>query len=315
MSAVAASGTPAADPLPARRRANTELRLLVLAIAITLSAYGLAGLAQTGTLPTGMVAYGGATCALGLAAHIVSRRMAAGADPLLLPTAFVLNGIGLVMVGRLDFAEGTSQAAAQTSWTIVAIAIFAATLVLVRDYRVLDRYRYLIGIAALAFLLMPLLPVVGATVNGARIWLRIGGLSFQPGEVGKLGLVIFFASYLADKGALLTVATNRLGPFMVPPARAFGPVLAVWGVSLSVLVFQKDLGLSLLIFGIFVAMLYVGTGRFTYVLAGMTLFGAGAYTAWTIFDHVQSRIATWLDPWSVYQDAGYQLSQSLFALG
>jgi cell division protein FtsW (lipid II flippase) len=178
----------------------------------------------------------------------------------------------------------------------------------------LDDYRYLVGIGALVFLLLPLVPGIGKEVNGARIWLRLGGLSFQPGEVAKLGLVAFFASYLAEKRALLTVATNRLGPLMVPPARAFGPILAVWGVSLSVLVFQKDLGLSLLVFGIFVAMLYVATARLTYVLLGLALFSAGAYAAWTIFSHVQSRISTWLDPWSVYESAGYQVAQSLFAM-
>ncbi|MDQ3709963.1 MAG: FtsW/RodA/SpoVE family cell cycle protein [Actinomycetota bacterium] len=311
MSAIAA---PLPAPADARRRANSELSLLILALLVTLGAYTLVGLAQTGVVPAGLAAYGGAMAALGAAAHLASRRLASGADPVLLPLAFLLNGLGLVMVRRLDFAEQTSQAPAQTIWTVVAIVVFIVTLAVVRDHRMLDDYRYLVGIGALVFLLLPLVPGIGKEVNGARIWLGLGGLSFQPGEVAKLGLVVFFASYLAEKRALLTVATNRLGPLMVPPARAFGPILAVWGVSLSVLVFQKDLGLSLLIFGIFVAMLYVATARLTYVLLGLALFSAGAYAAWTIFSHVQSRISTWLDPWSVYESAGYQVAQSLFAM-
>ncbi len=311
MSAIAA---PVTAPADARRKANAELGLLILALLVTLGAYTLVGLAQTGVVPAGLATYGGAMAALGAAAHLASRRLASGADPVLLPLAFLLNGLGLVMVRRLDFAEQTSQAPAQTIWTVVAIVVFIVTLAVVRDHRMLDDYRYLVGIGALVFLLLPLVPGIGKEVNGARIWLGLGGLSFQPGEVAKLGLVAFFASYLAEKRALLTVATNRLGPLMVPPARAFGPILAVWGVSLSVLVFQKDLGLSLLVFGIFVAMLYVATARLTYVLLGLALFSAGAYAAWTIFSHVQSRISTWLDPWSVYESAGYQVAQSLFAM-
>lgn len=304
-----------AAPPDARRRANTELSLLVLGVLIILCAYALVGLAQTDAIPTGLATYGGAMAALALAAHLASRRLAPGADPLILPLGFLLNGLGLVMVRRLDFAQDLSRAPAQTVWTVVAVGAFVATLLLLRDHAVLDHYRYLLGAAALVFLLMPLLPLVGREVNGARIWLRFAGLSFQPGEIAKLGLVAFFASYLAEKRALLTVATNRLGPFMVPPARAFGPILAVWAVSLSVLVFQKDLGLSLLVFGIFVLMIYVGTGRPTYVVAGVGLFAAGAFAAWTAFSHVAARVGTWLDPWAEYESAGYQVAQSLFAMG
>jgi cell division protein FtsW (lipid II flippase) len=304
-----------AAPADARRRSNTELGLLVLGVLIIVCAYALVGLAQTDAIPTGVATYGGAMAALALAAHVASRRLAPGADPVILPLAFLLNGLGLVMVRRLDFAQDLSRAPAQTMWTVVAVAAFVATLVVLRDHTVLDRYRYLIGITALMFLLMPLLPLVGREVNGARIWLRFAGLSFQPGEIAKLGLVAFFASYLSEKRALLTVATNRLGPFMVPPARAFGPILAVWAVSLSVLIFQKDLGLSLLVFGIFVIMLYVGTGRPAYAVAGTGLFAAGAFAAWTVFSHVAARVGTWLDPWAEYETAGYQVAQSLFAMG
>ncbi|CAN5395413.1 FtsW/RodA/SpoVE family cell cycle protein [soil metagenome] len=305
-----------------RRRANTELALLILAIIITLSAYTLVGLSQSPVIPSGLLAYGGVLSALAAAAHIVIRRMAPGADPLLLPTAFLLNGIGLAMVRRIDFAlrsrDGALELAPlQTIWTIVGIALFCGTLLLLRDHAVLDRYRYLIGLGALVLLMLPLLPVLGTDFGrGARIWVRIpGGFSLQPGEFAKIGLVIFFASYLAEKRALLSAATSRLGPLHVPPARAFGPVALAWVISLGVLVFQNDLGLSLLIFGIFVAMLYMATGRLAYVALAGVLFASGAFAAWRLFSHVQTRVSIWLDPFADVQGVGFQLVQSLFAFG
>lgn len=304
-----------------RRRANTELGLLILAVIVAVSAYAIVGLSQEPVLPVGMAGYGGVLAVLAVGAHIVTRRFAGGADPLLLPLAFLLNGLGLVMVRRIDFALAgrdpapSPLAPAQTVWTVVAVVGFVAILIFLRDYRVLDRYRYLIGLAALVALLLPLLPVIGREVNGARLWLRVAGFTFQPGELAKLGIVSFFASYLADKRQLLSVATNRVGPFMVPPARAFGPVLAAWAVSLAVLVFEKDLGLSLLFFGIFVVMLYVATSRPAYVVVAGLLFALGAASAYATFAHVQTRISIWLDVWSMANDEGYQLAQSLFALG
>jgi cell division protein FtsW (lipid II flippase) len=310
-----------APPVDARRRAHTELGLLVLALLVSLTAYALLGLSQEPVLPSGLAGYGGALAAMAIAAHVVVRKTARGADPLLLPLAFLLNGMGLVMVRRIDFAllaadaDASSLAPAQLSWTTVAIVGFCATLILLKDHELLDRYRYLIGLAALVLLLLPLLPVIGTEVNGARLWLRIAGLSFQPGELAKIGLVAFFAGYLAEKRAIMSVATNRIGPFMVPPARAFGPVLVAWAVSLSILIFQRDLGLSLLFFGIFIVLLYVATGRVTYVIAGAALFATGAFFAWTTFSHVQRRVDIWLHLWDNVEDAGFQLAQSLFALG
>jgi cell division protein FtsW (lipid II flippase) len=309
-------------PVDARTRANTELALLVLAVLIVLAAYSLVGLAADAVLPAGLAPYGGAMAALAAAAHLVRRRLAPHADPLLLPLGFLLNGLGLVMVRRIDFLYAlrpdppSPLAPAQTVWTVVGIAAFCATLVAIRNARVLDRYRYLLGVAALVALLLPLLPVIGREINGSQLWLRVAGFSFQPGEAAKLGLVAFFASYLAEKRQLLAVATNRVGPFLVPPARAFGPVVAIWVVSLGVLVFEKDLGLSLLVFGTFVAMLYVATSRLAYAFGGGLLFAAGAAAAWALFTHVQQRIAIWLDLWDNLELTGAgQLAQSLFALG
>ena len=319
MTAVAAG---ADAPVDTRRGANVELGLLLLAVVIVGVAYAIVGLAQAPRLPAGLPAYGGALAALAAAAHLVRRKLAPGADPLLLPLGFLLNGLGLVMVRRIDYLYALRDdppsplAPAQTVWTVIGVAAFCATLAILRDHRVLDRYRYLIGTGALVALLLPLLPVVGQEINGARLWLRVAGFTIQPGEMAKLGLVAFFASYLAEKRPLLSVATNRVGPLHVPPARAFGPVLAVWGVSLGVLVFQKDLGLSLLFFGVFVLLLYVATARPAYVVAGVLLFASGAAAAYSVFGHVQQRIAIWLNLWDRLDVRGAgQLVQSLFALG
>jgi cell division protein FtsW (lipid II flippase) len=305
--------------IEARRRANTELGLLVLALIVCLVAYALVGLARQPQLPAGLAGYGGILAGIALGTHLFTRRVAPGADPLLFPLAFALNGLGLVMIRRIDYAlsadEASSLAPAQTVWTMVGVLLLAVTLVVVRDYELLDRYRYVIGVTAIVLLLMPLLPVVGATINGARLWIRFAGFSIQPGEFAKLGLAIFFASYLAQNRQLLTVATNRVGPLMVPPARAFGPLLAVWGLSLSVLVFQRDLGLSLLVFGLFIGMMYVATSRVAYVIGGIGLFALGGYAAYLLFGHVQDRIGIWLDLWNSDALGAGQLQQSLFALG
>ena len=294
--------------------------MLILAIVITSIAYALVGLSLRPVLPSGVALYGGALAALALAAHLVTRRMAPGADPLLLPMAFLLNGIGLVMVRRIDYAEsvgdGVQLAPLQTVWTVVGVAAFCLTLIVLRDHTVLDRYRYILGLLALIALLTPLLPLIGTDFGrGSRIWVRAFGFSLQPGEFAKLGLVAFFASYLAEKRPLLATATSRLGPFPVPPLRAFAPIAVAWAISLAVLVFERDLGLSLLVFGIFVALLWMATGRIAYVLIGGGLFALGAYAAWTVFAHVQTRIAIWLDPFADADGRGFQLVQSLFALG
>lgn len=314
MSVAVRPAAPEQQTREARRRSNAELRYLILALLTILVAYALVGMVETDRIPPGLGVYGGAMAVLAATAHVVRRRLAPGADPILLPTAFLLNGLGLIMIRRLDYDLGTDLAPAQTMWTVVAVGAFCATLLVIRDHRVLDRYRYLIGISAIILLLLPLLPVIGVEVNGARIWLSIGPLRFQPGEFAKLALVIFFASYLAEKRDLLTVATNRFGPIPVPPARAFGPVILAWVMSLGVLVFQRDLGVSLLIFGLFIAMLYVSTGRAAYVIIAVLLFSGGAFAAWTLFSHVQARITAWLSPFDDPANTGYQIVQSLYAM-
>lgn len=299
--------------------AGTERRheavLLVWAIVVVVFAYTLLGLSQSPVIPAGTWVYGGSLAALALIAHIAIRQIAPQADPLLLPVVFLLNGLGLVFVRRIDFASGEQLAVLQTRWTVVGVGMFVGTLLLLSRGRRLTRYYYTFGLATIVLLLLPLLPFIGHEVNGARLWLRIGSLSFQPGEFAKLTLVLFLAGYLDQKRALLSVATERVGPFLLPPFRHLAPVLAAAGVALVILVGQRDLGSSLLLLGVFITLLYVATGRIAYPIIGGLTFVAGGVAAWAAFSHVQARFDIWLDPWSQVNEAGYQIAQAQFALG
>ncbi|HEX2028567.1 MAG TPA: FtsW/RodA/SpoVE family cell cycle protein [Nitriliruptorales bacterium] len=299
---------------PAR---TTERQLLGLALVVVVGAYAVAALAAAGNLSTGALLYSGALIALAAIAHLAVRRLAPFADPVLLPTAFLLNGLGLVLVRRIDFAQGTRLAGAQTTWTVVGIGLFALTLLLVDDHRRLARFRYTAGAATLALLLLPMVPGIGQVVNGARLWVDLGLLSFQPGELAKLTMVVFLAGYLEDKRALLSVATTRAGPLLLPAPRHLAPVLVAALGGVGILVVQRDLGSSLLFFGVFVAMLYIATGRAAYPAIGLTAFLVGGATAYAAFSHVQLRFTIWLRPFDerLINDESYQLVQSLFALG
>jgi cell division protein FtsW (lipid II flippase) len=295
-----------------RARRNAELALLVLANVIAVGAYALVGLGLDGEIPVDLTGYGLILAAAYLAAHVVVRRLAPAADPVFLPAAVLLTGLGFAAIYRLN----PDLAGAQTLWLLLGIALFALTLAVVRDHRQLDQYTYTIGLLGLLMLLLPLAPMIGRTVRGARLWVGIGPLQFQPAEIGKVLLVIFLASYLNARKELLAVATRRLGPIALPDPRHLAPLLVAWGVSLVVLFLQRDLGSSLLFFGIVVVMLWVATGRGAYLALGLVLFAAGAFAGYTMFDHVQDRVAVWLnvfDP-KMIQVEGYQLAQSLFSL-
>ncbi|MDQ3931964.1 MAG: FtsW/RodA/SpoVE family cell cycle protein [Actinomycetota bacterium] len=298
----------------ARARA-TERQLLALALVVVVAAYTLVGLAEAAVVPTSTFTYAAILLALAVIAHLSVRRFARLADPVLLPAAFLLNGLGLALIRRLDFANGTELALAQTTWTIVGIGAFALTLIAVPDHRRLTRYRYSAGLAAIILLLLPLLPIVGYEVNNARLWVNLGLVSFQPGEFAKLAMVIFLAGYLEEKRTLLSVATTRFGPFLIPSARHLAPVVVAALGGIGVLVFQKDLGSSLLFFGVFIVMLYISTGRAAYPAIGILAFLAGAWFAYLLFSHVRVRFNIWLDPWSDLHGSGWQIAQSLFALG
>lgn len=298
-----------------RRSRSNERQLLVLALVVILGAYVLVGLAETGHVPAGTLAYGGALLALAAVAHIAVLRLAPLADPVLLPCAFLLNGVGLVLIRRLDYLDGTGLAVAQTRWTVLGVGLFAATLLAVSDHRRLARFQYTAGLAAVGLLLLPLVPGLGQEVRGARIWIAVGPLTFQPGELAKLAMVVFLAGYVEQKRALLSIATNRVGPFLLPDGRHLAPVLAAAVGAIGIQVSQTDLGMSLLFFGAFVAVLYVGTGRLAYPAIGFTAFAFGGLIAYSLFGHVRQRFTIWLDPWADAHGSGFQIVQALFAFG
>lgn len=302
-----------------RSRRGTELLLLVLSVGVAALSYGLVGLGVDGTWSPGVLWYGGALAALAAVVHGVVRWRAPYADPVLLPVAVALNGLGLAMIHRIDLADGGAQAPRQLLWS--AIGVVAATVVVIalRDHRVLRRYTFVAMVVSLVLLLLPLLPVLGRTVNGARIWIGIGPLSFQPGEIAKITLAIFFAGYLVTARDTLSLAGRRFLGLQLPRGRDLGPILVAWAGSVGVLVLQRDLGTSLLFFGLFVAVLYLATERVSWIAIGLALFAAGAYLAHSLFGHVQQRVSGWLEPFDpeVYENAAggsYQLVQGLFGL-
>jgi cell division protein FtsW (lipid II flippase) len=320
-----------AVPMPRGRR-QTELAMLAFAVGVVLLAYANAGLGLTGHIPSGLVTYGvGFALLIGIA-HVAVRRLAPWADPLLLPLAALLNGLGLVMIYRLQesgrngnpgnaISTMTASAATfQLMWTALGIAAFVAVLALIREPRVLQRYTYTLGAVGLALLALPaLLPARFSEVpgTGAKIQVAVGGFSIQPEEFAKLALAVFFAGYLVAKRDVLALAGRRVLGIDLPRGRDLGPVLIAWGASLLVLVFESDIGTSALFFGLFVVMLYVATQRTSWLLIGGVLFVAGAFIAAGLFSHVGERFTIWLHPFSGNNpyNSAYQLVQGLYGMG
>ncbi len=278
----------------------TELFLLVFAVGVVLVAYVNVGLATSGTIPAGLLAQSIGFLVITLALHVVIRWKAQYADPLLLPIATLLNGLGLVMIHRIDIGQGREAAEGiatrQLMWSALAIILAAAVLIFLKDHRILRRYTYLAMAAGFILLLLPLLPIIGYEENGSRLWIKIAGFTFQPGEIAKIALTIFFAGYLVQTRDALSLVGTRILGLHLPRGRDLGPILAAWGLSALILIAQRDLGSSLLFFGLFVAMLYLATERISWVIIGLSLFAAGAYLAWMLFGHVQTRVDLWLDP-------------------
>jgi cell division protein FtsW (lipid II flippase) len=294
----------------ARKRRNTELGLGFLAVVVTIGGYILLALANGPTLPPDLGALLAGIVGLYVIAHLAVRRLAPHADGTLLPIAAVLNGIGFVTIARLD----RNLARIQSIWSAVGVAAFVLTLLVVRRVRTLERYTYTFALAALGLLLVPLVPHLGLTVNGARIWAHLGPLHFQPGEPAKVLWVAFFAGYLTQKRELLSAGSRSIGRLRLPAARHLGPLLATWGVSILVLVFERDLGSSLLFFAVFASMLYMATERSAYLLGSLGLFSVGAVTAFHLFAHVRDRVQGWLNPWPYRTGPkGYQIIQSWYA--
>jgi cell division protein FtsW (lipid II flippase) len=275
--------------------------------------YCAVGLARHGTVPPGAVGYGAGLGVLALVAHLAVRFRAPYADPLMLPIGVLLNGLGLVLIYRLDLeTPGDRAAPAQLVWSTLGVAFFIVIVVLLRDHRVLQRYAYVCVAAALGLLI---LPILFPAVNGARIWVRVAGFSIQPGEFAKVLLAVFFAAYLAANRGALAYAGRRVWRVQLPTGRVLGPIVAVWLVSVGVLVLERDLGTSLLFFGLFVVLLYVATGRTGWIAVGLLLAALGAVAVGWLEPHVHSRVEDWLHPFASIE-AGRgpnQLSQSLFA--
>jgi len=267
-------------------------------------------LARDGRVVLSSLLYPGAVAVIFLVLHFVLRYLLPAADPFLLPISAGLTSLGLVMIHRLN----PGLALEQLLWITVAAACFVLVVLFVRNYEVLSNYKYTLGL--LAMLLLASTMIFGREVNGARLWLQIGPMHFQPAELAKVLLVIFLAAFFAEKHELLTISTHRVLGISVPELKYFVPLLVMWGLSVLMMIFQKDLGSSLLFFGIFICMLYVATGRKSYVLVGAALFALGAYLCYLGFAHVQLRVLTWLNPFNpaTIQRESYQISQSLFAL-
>ncbi|MFJ9698698.1 FtsW/RodA/SpoVE family cell cycle protein [Streptomyces fradiae] len=295
------------------RRRGVEFSLLVCAVLCSMLGYAAVGLARSGAVPHDVAGYGAGLGLLALTGHLAVRFGAPYADPLLLPIAVLLNGLGLVLIYRLDLETPADRAApTQLVWSALGVALFALVVVCLRDHRLLQRYAYLSVAAALALLTVP---IFFPAVNGARIWIRVGGLSFQPGEFAKLLLAVFFAAYLAANGTALAHTGRRLWRVRLPAGRVLGPVLAVWLISVGVLVLERDLGTSLLFFGLFVILLYVATGRTGWIAVGLLLASVGAFAVGALEPHVHGRVEDWLHPFASIE-AGRgpgQLAQSLFA--
>ncbi|SNX64028.1 cell division protein FtsW (lipid II flippase) [Streptomyces sp. TLI_55] len=304
---------PPASAVRLPRRRGIELALIVVAVLLSVYGYCAVGLARHGTVPPGAAGYGAGLGVLALVAHLAVRYRAPYADPLLLPIGVLLNGLGLVLIYRLDLeTPGDRAAPTQLVWSTVGVALFIVTALFLRDFRVLQRYSYVCVAAALALLV---LPIAFPAVNGARIWIRIAGFSIQPGEFAKVLLAVFFAAYLAANRNALAYAGRRIWWLQLPTGRVLGPIVAIWLLSVVVLVLERDLGTSLLFFGLFVVLLYVATGRTGWIAVGLLLASLGAVAVGWLEPHVHSRVQDWLHPFATIE-AGQgpnQLSQSLFA--
>jgi cell division protein FtsW (lipid II flippase) len=324
-SATAPTAPPAPAPRPPTRR-GVELSLIVAAVLVSMYGYAEVGLARQAALPPGAAGFGGGLAGLALLAHVTVRARAPYADPLLLPIAVLLNGIGLVLIYRLDLEPvlGPRAAAAQLVWSAIGVGLFIAVVLVLRDHRVLARYAY---VSVTAALLLMAAPIFFPAVNGAKIWIRFAGFSIQPGEFAKVLLAVFFAAYLSANRAALAYTgriivrarqlrrVSWLRRLQLPTGRVMGPVLAIWLVSVGVLVLERDLGTSLLFFCLFVVMLYVATGRTGWIVVGLLLASVGAFAASSLEPHVRGRVEDWLHPFATI-DAGIgpsQLAQSLFA--
>ncbi|WP_300007277.1 FtsW/RodA/SpoVE family cell cycle protein [Pseudonocardia sp.] len=320
------AGAASTGPAPPTGR-TIELVLLAFATVLVTGALILVEANQEQELTTALLFLGVAYLGLFMLAHVAVRRFAPYADPLILPAVALLNGLGLVMIYRLDLAKAaraiergrdlpTELYTRQVAWTAVGLALFVAVLWLVRDHRKLAGYAYTAGFVGLVLLALPgILPASISEVNGAKIWLRLGIFSIQPGEFAKILLIVFFSAFLMQKRDLFTSAGRRFLGMELPRARDLAPLLLAWAFSVGVLVLERDLGTSLLFFGIVLVLLYTATERVSWLLIGLTIFAAGGFVAYQLFGHVRTRVQIWIDPFADFDGSGFQIAQALFGLG
>ncbi|MCF3961241.1 FtsW/RodA/SpoVE family cell cycle protein [Streptomyces fuscigenes] len=321
------SNTTTIGAIDAPSRRNTELLLLVFAVVVAVFAYLNVGLALDGKVPSGVLGYALGLAALAGVAHLVVRKFARYADPLLLPLATLLNGIGLVFIWRLDqsprlislakvaYGAFTPSAPKQMLYSAIGVALFVAVLLFLKDHRVLQRYTYVSMVVALILLIAP---VFFPAQFGARIWIHIPGLgSLQPGEFAKIIIAVFFAGYLMVKRDALALASRRFLGLYLPRGRDLGPILVIWALSILILVFETDLGTSLLFFGLFIVMLYVATERTSWIVFGLLMSAVGAVGVASFEPHVKARVTAWLNPFACYKTNGacQQIGDALMSFG
>ncbi|KAA0272420.1 MAG: FtsW/RodA/SpoVE family cell cycle protein [Acidobacteria bacterium] len=288
---------------------NRELLGLIPVAGLLIAGFAAVFVVRRDEVADASLVFGAYFFAICLAAHVFLRIRLPNADPYLFPLVALLAAIGLVMLYRID----ESLARDQANWFVVGLGLFVLTIVFVRDYHVLERYRYLIVVAGLFLLLLPRVPGIGAQVNGAYLGVEIGPLAFQPAELGKLAIVIFLASYLREHREVLVVGARRVAGITFPPIKHLGPMLVVWGAAMLMLVFIRDLGSSLMFFGAFLALIYTATNRISFVIIGLAMFLVGAWFFASTVGHVGDRIDIWLDPYQDASGTGYQVLQSMFA--
>jgi cell division protein FtsW (lipid II flippase) len=292
---------------------NRELLALAPASLLLTAGFTAVFIERDEVLSDLSLTFGAVFLALCLVAHLVLRFTLPNADPYLFPLYAVLACFGLVMIYRIDETLAREQA----QWFVLGLILFAATIILLRDYQVLERYRYTIAAAGILLLLLPRVPGIGQSVNGAYLGVKLGPLSFQPAEFAKIAIIIFLASYLRDTRQLLVIGARRFAGITLPPLKHFGPLLLVWGAAMAMLFFIQDIGSSLMFYGGFLAVVYVATNRLSFVTIGLALFAAGSWALYQVRPTIQNRVDAWLHPFNddLYDRIGgsYQVAQSLFA--
>lgn len=301
----------------AKPRRNTELLLLIVALGVGVMANASVNFNTGQSFGSDFIFQTALMVVLGLAMHLSLRLKAKYADPIILPVVIALNGIGLAVIRGIDIARGQDAGPRQWMWTTLSVAAAVAVLWVLKDHRRLRRFTYISLLASVFLLILPLVPGISAgDVNGATVWIKLGPLTFQPGEIAKITLAVFFAGYLSSNRDLILLAGKKIGPLQLPRAKDLAPMIVAWIASVGILVFQHDLGTSVLFFGLFMVVIYVATSRISWIVIGLVLMAIGGTAAYQIFPHVSKRINIWthaFDP-NYIADGGYQVVQGLFGM-